>query len=302
MKNLKLQREIFAPMDGNYTFRHRTALSQVMPASSIAIISADDGKHFINADVNGFVTVLAEDGVHKKDEKIAEVYVKKEAGDIQSFSELAEFIDSKYEELTRHIGCIQGKLLDIERMLDDDWNDEDDDDDNGDDKDVVQTIQLNIGKLEDLRPPKDLDVGRRECKGPIDVCLLRGMYEGYADRGDPRAMCKTAFLYAKEQNYGMAYKWYLEAAEATVPNGQYNLGLLYLNGKVDDKIDYKKARRWLQKAAGEGYVSAKVVLEMINVVLEMINAEKINSMLKEQLKTLKQVCEENEIDFSTVTI
>lgn len=138
MKNLKLQKEIFAPMDGNYTFPHRTALSEVTPASSVAIISAEDGKHFINADVNGFVTVLVEDGVHKKDEKIAEVYVKKEAGDIKSFSELAEFlcdyIDSKYEERDSKIRDIFNKLYDIEQMLensDDDWDD--DEDENGND-------------------------------------------------------------------------------------------------------------------------------------------------------------------------
>lgn len=133
MKNLKLQKEIFAPMDGNYTFPHRTALSEVTPASSVAIISADGGKHFINADVNGFVTVLVEDGVHKKDKKIAEVYVKKEAGDIKSFSELAEFlcdyIDSKYEERDSKIRDIFNKLYDIEQMLensDDDWDDDED--------------------------------------------------------------------------------------------------------------------------------------------------------------------------------
>ena len=135
MKNLKLQKEIFAPMDGNYTFPHRTALSEVTPALSVAIISADDGKHFINADVNGFVTVLVEDGVHKKDEKIAEVYVKREAGDIKSFSELAEFlcdyIDSKFEECNSQMMDIYNKLYDIEQTLensdDDDWDEEDDD-------------------------------------------------------------------------------------------------------------------------------------------------------------------------------
>ena len=134
MKNIKIQKEIFAPMDGNYTFPHRTALSEVTPASSVAIISADDGKHFINADVNGFVTVLAEDGVHKKDEKIAEVYVKKEAGDIQSFSELAEFlcdyIDSKFEECNSQMMDIYNKLYDIEQTLensDDDWDDDEED-------------------------------------------------------------------------------------------------------------------------------------------------------------------------------
>lgn len=135
MKNLKLQKEIFAPMDGSYTFPHKDSLSEVTPASSIAIISAEDGKHFINADVNGFVTVLVEDGVHKKDEKIAEVYAKKEACDIKSFSELAEFlcdyIDSKYEERDSKIRDIFNKLYDIEQTLesynDDDWDDDDED-------------------------------------------------------------------------------------------------------------------------------------------------------------------------------
>ena len=55
------------------------------------------------------------------------------------------------------------------------------------------------------------------------------------------------------QDHAEAVKWYRKAAIQNLPEAQYNLGVLYLNGKgVEQNSDI--AQNWFSKACDNGLV------------------------------------------------
>lgn len=66
----------------------------------------------------------------------------------------------------------------------------------------------------------------------------------------------------QERDETEAFSWFLKAAEAGEPEGQYETGLAYARGTGVEK-DRKKARYWLEKAQEGGYVLAVDVLEAL---------------------------------------
>jgi len=73
-------------------------------------------------------------------------------------------------------------------------------------------------------------------------------YLNAADQGYLPAMFKLGAIMARQENYKQALKWWRQAAEAGLPEAQYNLGTLYLEGK-GVKADVVVAGQWFKKAA-----------------------------------------------------
>jgi TPR repeat protein len=58
------------------------------------------------------------------------------------------------------------------------------------------------------------------------------------------------------QNYGEAAHWYRMAADQGNVDAEYNLALLYANGR-GVSLDLGEARQWMQKAASAGDSAAQ---------------------------------------------
>jgi TPR repeat protein len=65
-----------------------------------------------------------------------------------------------------------------------------------------------------------------------------------------------------QQNYAEAARWYRKAAEQGVARSQFNLGLIYDNGRGVPQ-DYAEAARWYLKAAKQGEAGAQFNLGLM---------------------------------------
>jgi len=85
----------------------------------------------------------------------------------------------------------------------------------------------------------------------IDPALLKK-----AEAGDARAQNAVAESYDKNQNYKEAFAWYSKAANYGLARAQYNLGVMYAEGRGVPQDD-KKALDWYSKAANQGDAGAQ---------------------------------------------
>ena len=80
----------------------------------------------------------------------------------------------------------------------------------------------------------------------------RNWYEKAAAQGNTGAQYNLGVLYDEgkgvTQDYGQARAWYEKAAALDFAPAQYNLGVLYNKGKGVTQ-DYGQARAWFEKAA-----------------------------------------------------
>ena len=67
------------------------------------------------------------------------------------------------------------------------------------------------------------------------------------------AQCKVKI---SESNFTEAFKYCKKAAEQGEVHAQYNLGIMYANGR-GVKQDLFNAKEWYQKAADQGYAKAQ---------------------------------------------
>ena len=72
--------------------------------------------------------------------------------------------------------------------------------------------------------------------------------------------CKVNY---SKYNYSEAFKFCSVAAEQGDASSQFNLGLLYANGR-GVKQDYFKAVEWYQKAAEQGHPLAQIYLDRLS--------------------------------------
>ena len=91
----------------------------------------------------------------------------------------------------------------------------------------------------------------------VDDCLVR------AERGNSSAQYNLGVLYDNgrgvRKDYKEAVKWYRKAAEQGLAGAQNNLGVLYDNGQGVRK-DYKEAVKWYRKSAERGHDLAQYYL------------------------------------------
>merc|ERR1712070_375363 len=80
----------------------------------------------------------------------------------------------------------------------------------------------------------------------------RKWYEKSAKQGNPGAQFNLGVMYYEgkgvSQDYSAARKWYVKAAEQGNALAQYNLGFMYSEGKGVTQ-DYTKAQEWYEKSA-----------------------------------------------------
>ncbi|MBU0992502.1 MAG: SEL1-like repeat protein [Proteobacteria bacterium] len=87
-------------------------------------------------------------------------------------------------------------------------------------------------------------------------------YQWAAEKGEPMAQFKMGVHYHKKNNpeaFKQAAYWYCRAAEQDLPEAQYNLGYLYLEGQGMAK-DVESGIRWIKKAANQGFTMAQYEL------------------------------------------
>ena len=91
-------------------------------------------------------------------------------------------------------------------------------------------------------------------------------YRKAAEQGNAAAQFNLGVLYANgkgvPQSYEEAAKWWRKAAEQGDAAAQFNLGILYANGKVVPQ-SYEEAAKWWRKAAEQGNVAAQFNLGVL---------------------------------------
>ncbi len=86
------------------------------------------------------------------------------------------------------------------------------------------------------------------------------LFKPLAEQGDAIAQYNLGLMYDNgrgvPQDYAEAMKWYRKAAEQGHPSSQNNLGLMYDNGRGVPQ-DYAEAMKWYRKAAEQGFAKSQ---------------------------------------------
>lgn len=61
-------------------------------------------------------------------------------------------------------------------------------------------------------------------------------------------------------DYAKAVEWYVRAAEQGLAEAQYNLGMIYWEGRAGVTPDLARADKWFTRAAKQGVIPAKTAL------------------------------------------
>lgn len=92
-----------------------------------------------------------------------------------------------------------------------------------------------------------------------DYATALRLLKPLAEKGDPNAQYNLAILYYEgrgvPRNYAEAAKWYRKAADQGDVSAQYNLGNMYKDGQGVPQ-DYAEAVKWFRKAAEQGDAKA----------------------------------------------
>lgn len=83
-----------------------------------------------------------------------------------------------------------------------------------------------------------------------------------ANDGDTKAQTELAVYYQNKQDYKNMFIWMSKLAEQGNAGAQYNLGLMYYEGK-GVRQDYHKTVEWLTVAANQGDAEAQNNLGMM---------------------------------------
>jgi TPR repeat protein len=101
-----------------------------------------------------------------------------------------------------------------------------------------------------------------------DYVLAAQLFRALAEQGHARAQFNLGVLYAEgkgvPQDYPAALKWYRKAAKQGHVQAQYNLGVLSYDGQ-GIKRDYRAARQWFHQAAEQGFAPAQYNLGVMYV-------------------------------------
>jgi TPR repeat protein len=87
-----------------------------------------------------------------------------------------------------------------------------------------------------------------------DLDALRKL-KGDAERGDPAAQSVLGEAYYRSRDYQNASVWFRKSAEQGYAPGQYNLGVMHLEGSGTAK-DAGEALKWFLKAAEQRHLGA----------------------------------------------
>ena len=105
-----------------------------------------------------------------------------------------------------------------------------------------------------------------------------------AELGYPKAQFNLGVMYANGRgvlkNDVEAVKWYREAAEQGLANAQFNLAVSYING-VGIPQNYVNAYMWLLLARAQGHQKAAEYTESIKKQLTATNLSKAQALASE---------------------
>ena len=89
----------------------------------------------------------------------------------------------------------------------------------------------------------------------------------YAEQEYSIGMAKIGYLYDQRQDYERAFTFYTIAAQNGDPISQYNLGVMYKDGKGVNK-DIGEAIFWLEKASNQGLLEAQYLTGLYYLFLQ----------------------------------
>ena len=110
-------------------------------------------------------------------------------------------------------------------------------------------------------------------------------YRMAANGGYVPAYNSIASIYYSKKNYKKAWKWYLKAADANDSEGQYYVGVFYLNG-LHVKKNTHMAIKYFEKSANQKNENASLALAEL-----YINGTGVQKDEKKALKLLTTVAE-----------
>ena len=121
---------------------------------------------------------------------------------------------------------------------------------------LVFSIALGMANGANAGPLEDgLAAAQRQ-----DFATAFRLWKPLADKGDANAQYNLGLMYANgrgvAQDYKEAVKWYRLAAAQGNANAQYNLGVMYDQGNGVAQ-DYKEAVKWYRLAAAQGDARAQ---------------------------------------------
>ena len=93
-----------------------------------------------------------------------------------------------------------------------------------------------------------------------------------AKQGNKKAMVRVSKLYCQRGNFESAFEWSVKVAETGDQHAQFDLGVLYENGRGCE-INFFKAMHWYQKSAAQGLQGSIDVVERMEVQLIMSKAQ-----------------------------
>jgi len=121
------------------------------------------------------------------------------------------------------------------------------------------------------------------CTSESDAELVKQFRED-ADLGYPKAQFNLGVMYANGRgglkNDVEAVKWYRKAAEQGLANAQFNLGVSYING-VGIPQNNVNAYVWLLLARAQGHQKAAEYTESIKVMLTATDLSKAQALASE---------------------
>jgi len=91
------------------------------------------------------------------------------------------------------------------------------------------------------------------------------------------------------QNFEIAIKWYTLAAEQGVARAQYNLGVLYKSGTGTSR-DIPRAHKWLNITATQGHKGAKKLREKIEKKMTPAQLENAERLFRECVEKKYKGC------------
>ena len=89
------------------------------------------------------------------------------------------------------------------------------------------------------------------------------MYQRLANKGDHFAECRLGRLYAHENKFEEAFKWFERAANGGEPEGMYWLSNAYYE-EEGVAIDYRQAKYWAERGLSAGNSDCALLVRLCN--------------------------------------
>ncbi len=108
-------------------------------------------------------------------------------------------------------------------------------------------------------------LGRQE----PDYLVASSWYQAAAEQGDPRAQYNLGLLYMEGKGFAQDYKtaatWFHKAAEGGNARAMHNLGIMYYEGLGRVRLSYDASRQWFDRASRSGFVKGRNDLDHVGL-------------------------------------